>query len=431
MIDNFKINNLSIGLNIENLLDFKIQVNKRTGEELTEEKRSANLKNLIFTITPGDRFAKVKGSLHYFANGGEHNNNDRFTFDRFVEATKELKEYISPDDIINSLEFGVNVHTPFDPSDFIDNLIAYKDKQFNKDKNISSNKHFSECSTSHYIIKIYNKSLQQGPSGAFILRVEAKYLRMQNLFPNGLKWSDLGKVETWHKLGVVLKEKFSDVIYYDPSIDLNNATERERQFIETGNNPFYWEKKLKGSHTGRTRERYKKLIGKYGSKFNNLPELLDQEIEKVAKSYHYFDAENDPLKSTGCKKVANSYTLLTCNFPPLQQPTSTMPVKCLVTGIDISVQKPGSKFLCISGVRWLFMTDPATYEKLKSERLSAKWQNSTLNIQFREICHSVRNEYFNPRNNTTRAIMRLNQYPTLFDNYPLIRDDKRQIARIN
>jgi len=38
MIDNFKINNLSIGLNIENLLDFKIQVNKRTGEELTEEK---------------------------------------------------------------------------------------------------------------------------------------------------------------------------------------------------------------------------------------------------------------------------------------------------------------------------------------------------------------------------------------------------------
>ena len=430
MIDNFKINNLSIGLNIENLLDFKIQVNKRTGEELTEEKRSANLKNLTFTITPGDRFVKVQGSLHYFANGGEQKNNDRFTFDRFVEVTKELKDYISPDDIINFLEFGVNIHTPFDPSDFIDNLIAHRNRQFNKSKDLGAKKHYSECGYRHYIIKIYNKSLQQGPSGAFILRVEAKYLRMQKLFPNGLKWSDLGKVETWHKLGEVLKEKFSDVIYYDPSIDLNKAPEKERQFIKAGYNPFYWEK-LKGSHTARTREQYKKLIGKYGSKFNNLPELLDQEIEKVAKSYHYFDSENDPLKSDSCKKVANCYPLLPCNFSPPQQTTSTNRVNCCVTGIDISIQRPGSKFLCISGIRWLFMTDPATFEKLKSERLSAKWHNSTLDIQFREICHSVRNEYFNPRHNTTRAIMRLSQYPNLFDNYPLIREDKRQIAGIN
>jgi len=71
------------------------------------------------------------------------------------------------------------------------------------------------------------------------------------------------------------------------------------------------------------------------------------------------------------------------------------------------------------------MTDRERYNELKSERLSEKWSAENLSVQFREICHSIRNEYFNPKNNTLRSYARINNHPCLFDNKPLIRDDKR------
>ncbi|HEY5125560.1 MAG TPA: hypothetical protein VIK14_17670, partial [Ignavibacteria bacterium] len=97
MIDYFKINNLAIGLKIQAILDFGVLVNEKTGEEYLHKKKSANLNNLIFTITPGNRFVKVQGSLHKFANNGTKNN-DRFTFNRFSKVAEDLKDFISSDD---------------------------------------------------------------------------------------------------------------------------------------------------------------------------------------------------------------------------------------------------------------------------------------------------------------------------------------------
>ena len=100
MIDFIKINNLRIGSEIQKLMDFEIKVNQETGEELMNKKKSAYLKNMIFTLTPGERFAKVGGSLHKFYNNGKVNN-DRFTFDKFHKVYENLCAYISPDDLIN------------------------------------------------------------------------------------------------------------------------------------------------------------------------------------------------------------------------------------------------------------------------------------------------------------------------------------------
>ena len=90
MIDYFKINNLLIGLDIQALLDFEIKVNENTGEQYFHKKKSANLNNLIFTITPGNRFVKVQGSLHKFANNGTRNN-DRFTLTGSLKLLNNLK----------------------------------------------------------------------------------------------------------------------------------------------------------------------------------------------------------------------------------------------------------------------------------------------------------------------------------------------------
>ena len=440
MIDYIKIINLLIGSEIKSLLNFEIKVIEKTGEA-PPKKKFAYDKNMIFTLTPGDRFAKVGGSLHKFSNGGELNN-DRFTFKKFRKVHEYLSRWISPDDSINILEFGVNINTPFDPTDFINCLISYKQTQFNKE--INPGMAYAECSLSHFLIKIYNKGLQQ-PNGSNILRFEVRQERMQKLFPDSLKWSQLADLKTWEYLGEVLKEKFSDVIYYDHSIKLDQIPEKERQIIERGYNPVYW-KNNKSPHAGRERKQFQDLIRKDGSKFNLLPDLISQEVaelvksyhyseeankepelSKMAKSYHYSQSEDLTPKGASFDPLAKSYPLLSCTFSPTGENRF-----CKVTGIDISMQKSGSKFLCISGLRFLNENDHPAFDKLRRKRLSAKWDNEPLEVQFRELAHSIRNEYFNPknnpRNNTMKGIENLFSHPSLFDIRPFIRPEKMELA---
>lgn len=422
MIDYIKINNLSIGSEIQNLLDFEIKVNQQTGEELTNKKKSASLRNMIFTLTPGERFAKVGGSLHKFANNGELNN-DRFTFDKFRQVQNELSKYISNDDFINVLEFGVNLITPFNPTSFIKNLITHQKTQFNK--SISPCMAYAQAEYSHYLIKIYNKGIQQ-PTGLNILRVEAKYLKMQKLFPDGLRWSNMGDLDTWKYLGNVLKDKFSDVVYFDPSIKLDRLPEKEREIIDQGYNPVHWQN-LNTPHASRDRKQFQNLIKKYGILFNSLPELLDQEIKELVKSYHYMAPQNKIESGIHLNTLVNCFPLLYGNISPTHKNTTSERF-CKVTGLSISMQRAGSQFLNISGIRFLFETDQNDFKKLRMKRLSPKWYSEPFEVQFREIAHSIRNEFNNPRHNAIRDIKNLYEYPALFDLEPFIRPEKMKMA---
>jgi hypothetical protein len=75
------------------------------------------------------------------------------------------------------------------------------------------------------------------------------------------------------------------------------------------------------------------------------------------------------------------------------------------------------------------MTDPLGYQKLKTERLSDRWLSASLADQFKEICHSIRNEYYNPGNNTRRDVGKILAYPSLFDNFFLIKQSKLNLIR--
>lgn len=445
MIDYIKINDLIVGLKVQELLDFEVKVNQNTGEELIHKKKSAYLKNLVFTITPGGNFVKCQGSIHKYANEGKNNNN-RFTFERFLIVANALKEYISPDDVINTIEFGLNIQTPFDPSVFITNLIAHIKKPFNR--TITPEKVYSQVEYSHFLVKIYNKGLQQGTNGTNLLRIEIKYLRMQKLFKNGLRWSDLMNIKTWHYLGGIIKKKFDEVIYYDPSIDINKVSEKDRLLLEKGDNPKFWEKQT-GPHVSRKRKEFQSLIRKYGTMFNNISELINYEVKEVVKSYHNSDTEEEGIKKgnnkevvksyhnsdTGkygikledIKEVVKSYPLLYGNNSPIRENTSSTEMSCIVTGIDISMQKKGSRFLSIEGIRFLYKNDRQAYNELLSQ-LPSKWHNVSIDVQIYKIAHHIRDQYFNPRNSIRRAIKKLYSEPSLFDNRKLISKEKLKIA---
>ncbi len=446
MIDFLRIDPLSIGLEIKNILTFPAQYNEETGEPL-KSKRTAKYREMIFTIVPTKNgiIVKVSGSPHKFANNGLHNY-DQFTFSRFIQVVEELKLLISPGDKIGHLEFGINIHTPFDPEIFIHELLFHKGSKF-FEKRVSGTL-CAEVNHSQYKIKIYDKGHQYGQG--YILRFELKYRKMENLFPDGLKWGDLQDPDVWRYLGTMLMESFAEILYYDPSIDLIAIpSDRDRDILKEGNNPKFWDH-LSGPHISRKRNQFQKAVRKYGTTFTRLPELIEKEIsnlididkmEKVVNSDHYSTQINDTSIPGSYEKVVNSAPILVGQFYPYTQPyisgTGPDPIPepmetgqrfCQVTGIDISNQKPGSSFLCYRGLRWLLNTDPGKFAELRESRLSNKWFNETLDIQIREIAHSIRNEYNNPRNNTKRAISRIMQHPALFDQVPYIRPERLKLA---
>lgn len=422
MIDYFKINDLQKGMAIQELLDFEIKVNDKTGELLQNRKKSAHLRNLVFTITPGNNpKAKVQGSLHKFYNQGLLNN-DTFTIEKFNKVAEDLEPYISPGDKINVLEFGINIETPFLPSLFIENLIASGKRQFNKIQNPGIN--FSEAVYNQYYLKIYDKGTHQGPPDKNILRIEAKYRKMENLFKNGLTWSNLGNPLTWEYLAKVLKQKFNEVIYWDPSINIYEVKEPDRSILERGHNPIFWIN-LSGPHVSRERKKFQLLIIKHGSIFKDLPQLFEMELAGLVNSDHYFRHKKDSSLSTNYENVVNSVPLLYSHYSPPMIDGNV----CPVTGISITMQKT-SKFLSISGIKYLYLNDRKKFDELKKARLSKKWMTYPVEVWFREIAHSVRNEYFNPKHNTLNAIKKINKDPALFEIMPMISEEKKVRAGI-
>lgn len=421
MIDFIKVEELANKDRIRELLDFGMVVIEKTGE-VPDRKRHATFKGLVFTLIPGGRAMKVQGSLHKFSNGGEKNN-DRFTFDEFLKVAEELKDYISPGDRINVIEIGLNVRTPYPPGQFLNNLVSHKKRRFNRvtkqDQDRGEVEHFQ------YKIKIYNKGLQQG--GGNILRVEVRVNKMQwfrSSFPDGLTWADLQKPESWVTFGQLLIRTFSEVVYYDPTIKKATLSPEDLRIIEEGNNPIYWEN-LNGSHQDRPRKRFQSLVKRHGQKFGTLADLLKDELRqvlpsKVADIYQNEGTETDAIETGQLDTMAESYPLLDCkNTPPPGRRY------CPVTGFDITDQRSSSRFLSTTGIRDLMMRHPEEFDRLRAERLAPGWYGFPVEVQIKEIAHSVRNEYFNPRNNTRRAYERIMTHPALFDSMPYIRMEAR------
>lgn len=446
MFDFFLIQDLIKKDIIRNLLDFELKVVERTGE-LPVSKMHAHWNGLTFTITPGERFMKVQGSVHVFANNGE-NNNDRFTYNRFMNAVEKLSDYISPKDMINGIEIGLNITTPFNPSEFLSFLIAHKKKRFNR----TSIPGQDSCEVTHsqYKIKIYNKGIQQG--GKNLLRIEIKVFKMQWLhksFPNGLCWQDLQLPDTWKILGQYLTKVFSEVVYYDPSIELSDLTSKDSTFLRQGNNPFYWER-LDGEHQARLQKRYQSLVNCYGKKFNVIPDLILEELQRVlptelAENYQSGQDSFEDASDQQNKKVAEIYHPEYNNLVPSLMAVSSQMAeiyplldgkvlnrsdpdrRCIITGLDISMQKPTSRFLNKKGLIYLYENDRKAYNQLLFQ-IPPKWHKESLDIQIYKIAHHIRDQYTNSKGYNKRAIKSLCSQPALFNNYDLISDEKKAIA---
>ena len=75
---------------------------------------------------------------------------------------------------------------------------------------------------------------------------------------------------------------------------------------------------------------------------------------------------------------------------------------CVVTGLDISMQRKGSRFLREKTLKKIQNDNPSLYKDLEKKYLTSKAKELSEDVQLYLICKNIRDTDSNPRNNRAR-----------------------------
>lgn len=196
-------------------LNFTRYINEETGET-TQNFRKAKFKNMEIRLYESGR-CTLSGSVHKFYNNGAHNYND-FDSAAFLKSLEGIYSAfeLRPKNLhITNLEFGYNLHLPFDAKVILDGLIMHKGSWF-ETRMHGPKAYYKTANHNRYTVKCYDKSLQYG--------LRFPVLRFER---NECNWTD------WRKKGIftlqdfieapkakfikALVDTWSDIVYYNHS----------------------------------------------------------------------------------------------------------------------------------------------------------------------------------------------------------------------
>jgi len=402
MID-YKYSDIIRGITVgdfhaNDLLDFKASVSIKTGEIAPMDNANrpkgyqprrelqAIYRQNKFIIT-NDRYIKHSGSLHeYFTDGGNFTD---FTLPNLFGVIRDLRDKfdINPhNDVIHNIEFGVNVELPFKTKSFLDAVISYRGKEYER-RTFSGGGHmikFVMESKYHepgkrpkvsYEFKLYDKGRQYNLSGN-VLRVEAKVRTMNFLHSKKIPLrtsADLLNPTILRSMGCVLIDLFK-LLVICPKIAEKGCNEKEIPLLKDGRNPKYWSGLKESNHQEYkdTLKRFRRLVLKYDAsrmqetvgklirdKWNELSRITEAEALTMGSFLHELRPQTFPdLTANNQTKTFPDLTAYgpqstTANFPQFN-PSNSMLIRgnsdtaerryCKTCGRDITDQKRGSVF---------------------------------------------------------------------------------------
>ena len=386
-------------------------------------------RNVNVAVSPvDDEHVKVsvRGSLHKYFNEGKHNAND-FTPGMARVAVRDLFGVLrlNPDVMrLGGFEFGVNIPLPFSPDRFINAVIAYSAGERVPIKTPTiKNSLGIVFEYGDYDVKIYNKST--GSDVPYcdlnILRVEIKVKRrkvIKNVLVDSV--SDLLETRVWRELIGWLRPVIDNLIVYEHgTVDDTGFSPLKKQLFRDGTTINYWNL-CKMDHSRQTYRNklksFQNLIDKYST--STLKERVNGIFQ--AKLNEVEASLNSPVADERNTFILEKNDKTGGTSPITQNRVITLPARirgclavheqvenikvCPVTGLDISMQRKESHFLGITGIKFYMKHDPPTRDEL-FRRLSPRWKEAPLDKQIKEIAHSIRNEYYNPRHNAKRSAM--------------------------
>lgn len=291
-------------------------------------------------------FCEITGSLHNYWNKGTNWND--FSIDNLFTSIIRLCNAIqvSPDLLtIRNLEFGVNIQPLVNTSVILDNVICYKNHEPKKE--IKRNIHFLECAMDNYFVKIYDKGLQARKKWNLdvgnILRFEVKAMNNRYLKDANISTlTDLLNIDNLQVLAMKIHKVFKDVVFDDPTIDLNKLSKPERKNYESMILPKKWTQNRgnKNSTIKAQETRFKTIVNKHGSL--QLSETLSELISGKSSELLAIN----PLLAKEIKQYLNH--VKSCGFSYLEYNVNINKVgevrRCLSCGNDIGLQVKSSKF---------------------------------------------------------------------------------------
>lgn len=354
----------------------------------------------------GYHHLEISISPHYHYNNYLHNGND-FPPQICIKTVAEMLQYfaIKMDEMdalkVVNIEFGLNLIPETDIKNLINGIIYSKKTAFIIPK--TENQYFKITDATKYKqIKAYAKGLQFAEFPQYgidpnTFRFEIKSKQTKNISKYGInRVSDLLKIETYQRLGQELLNEWENVLITIQNRDYSTLKSEDVAFVSRADKMDFWTGLVADTNRNKF-ARYKEKYYKILTGNNNLhTQIKGQFIDKLLFwSSGAYSTQKTPIKSGKGQNAQTYLKEINVEFAPLHQNIRV----CLVTGLDISMQKKTSKYLCSAGLKYYKENDPATFEELTEKYLSPKNSGASLKDQIYYIAHNIRNHKTNPNHN--------------------------------
>ena len=354
----------------------------------------------------GYRHLEINTSPHYHFNQYRHNGDDF----RPIQATETIRDILTYLGIkqreykelnVCNIEFGLNIIPETDIKNLINGLLFYKKTPFIIPD--TKKPYFKKTDATNYKqIKAYAKGLQfwdvpQYGINPNTFRFEVKSKQGKHIRKYGINTAtDLLNLETYNCLGQTLLDEWENVLQINLTPNLNGLKFDEVNYVQKCSNINFWTEMIQPKYRnkfGRYKEKYYNML----QRKNNLHHLIKLQI--IDKLFYFQSGANStqktPINRGKLHLDKTRSQLINLESAPPHQNNRV----CLVTGLDISMQKKGSKFLCFGGLKYYKENEPETFDFLTKKYLTDKMKMRTIEDQIYFIAHNIRNAKTNPIHN--------------------------------
>jgi hypothetical protein len=345
-------------------------------------------------------------SPHYHFNNYRHNGND-FAPHQCINAIKEIltelgiKENEYNDLKPINIEFGLNVIPTMDIKNLINGLYFHKKTKFNRGSGITEYFKITN-STAFKQIKAYAKGLQFSDYPEYginlnTFRFEVRSKQFKNIVKYGIHTlNNLLKMDTYKRLGNELLNEWEQILL----INLEPNKCKGNTIITNVKKKDFWEKIIGGENRNKF-SRYKKKYYSILDKKDNLHTQIKGQILDKINSFlsGAYSTHETPMNIRKVDFENNPLQLIKVEYAPLEENKGLKYRVCLVTGLDISMQKKNSSNLSIEGLKFYKENEPKIYQELELKYLTPKKKNKDDVSKLYYMAHNIRNARYNEQNN--------------------------------